>query len=100
MLEHKNVEILNKNVFGVVQEDRDAVLAKMEIAQAQLEMLKRTNVLNDAFRIWHDGDFGTINNFRLGRLPSVPVSTNRTCTVLRVMLVINLSLCYCCVDFV
>ncbi|CAM6126094.1 unnamed protein product [Calypogeia fissa] len=55
------------------QEDRDAVLAKMEIAQAQLEMLKRTNVLNDAFRIWHDGDFGTINNFRLGRLPSVPV---------------------------
>lgn len=55
------------------QEERDAVLAKIEVAQAQLEKLKRTNVLNDAFNIWHDGDFGTINNFRLGRLPSVPV---------------------------
>ncbi|BBN15663.1 beclin [Marchantia polymorpha subsp. ruderalis] len=55
------------------QEERDAVLAKMEVAKSQLEILKRTNVLNDAFHIWHDGDFGTINNFRLGRLPSVPV---------------------------
>ncbi|KAL2619848.1 hypothetical protein R1flu_000053 [Riccia fluitans] len=55
------------------QEERDAVLAKIEVASSQLEMLKRTNVLNDAFHIWHDGDFGTINNFRLGRLPSVPV---------------------------
>ena len=49
------------------------MLAKIEVAQSQLEMLKRTNVLNDAFHIWHDGDFGTINNFRLGRLPNVPV---------------------------
>jgi beclin 1 len=55
------------------QDERDGVLAKIEVAQAQLEMLKRTNVLNDAFHIWHDGDFGTINNFRLGRLPNVPV---------------------------
>ena len=35
----------------------------------QLERLKRTNVYNDVFRIWHDGHFGTINNFRLGLLP-------------------------------
>ncbi|KAJ7525962.1 hypothetical protein O6H91_17G076200 [Diphasiastrum complanatum] len=55
------------------QEDRDAVLAKIEVSQAQLEMLKCTNVLNDAFHISHDGEFGTINNFRLGRLPNVPV---------------------------
>lgn len=57
------------------QEERDGVLAKIEIAQSQVEMLKRINVLNDAFHIWHDGDFGTINNFRLGRLPNVPVSS-------------------------
>ncbi|PKI76675.1 hypothetical protein CRG98_002984 [Punica granatum] len=37
------------------------------------QLLKRTNVLTDAFPIWHDGDFGTINNFRLGRLPKIPV---------------------------
>ncbi|KAI4355229.1 hypothetical protein L6164_004022 [Bauhinia variegata] len=55
------------------QEDRDAILAKIEVSQAHLELLKRTNVLNDAFPIWHDGEFGTINNFRLGRLPKVPV---------------------------
>ncbi|XP_077251278.1 beclin-1-like protein [Tasmannia lanceolata] len=55
------------------QEERDAILAKMEVSQAHLELLKCTNVLNDAFPIWHDGEFGTINNFRLGRLPKIPV---------------------------
>ncbi|GAB2271804.1 Vacuolar protein sorting-associated protein atg6 [Dionaea muscipula] len=55
------------------QEETDATLAKVEVTQAHLELLKRTNVLNDAFPIWHDGEFGTINNFRLGRLPKVPV---------------------------
>ncbi|XP_075476624.1 beclin-1-like protein [Primulina tabacum] len=55
------------------QEERDAILAKIEVSQAHLELLKRTNVLNDAFPIWHDGEFGTINTFRLGRLPKVQV---------------------------
>uniref|UniRef100_A0A7I4A338 Atg6 BARA domain-containing protein n=1 Tax=Physcomitrium patens TaxID=3218 RepID=A0A7I4A338_PHYPA len=55
------------------QEDRDGILAKIDVVQSQLELLKRTNVLNDAFHIWHDGEFGTINNFRLGRLPNIPV---------------------------
>lgn len=55
------------------QEERDAILAKTEVSQAHLDLLKRTNVLNDAFPIWHDGDFGTINNFRLGRLTKIPV---------------------------
>uniref|UniRef100_A0ACD5VPP5 Uncharacterized protein n=1 Tax=Avena sativa TaxID=4498 RepID=A0ACD5VPP5_AVESA len=55
------------------QEERDAVLAKIEVSQVHLELLKRTNVLNDAFYIYHDGVIGTINNFRLGRLPNVQV---------------------------
>lgn len=55
------------------QEERDAILAKIDVSQAHLELLKRTNVLSDAFPIWHDGEFGTINNFRLGRLPKIPV---------------------------
>uniref|UniRef100_A0A0E0G4I4 Atg6 BARA domain-containing protein n=1 Tax=Oryza nivara TaxID=4536 RepID=A0A0E0G4I4_ORYNI len=55
------------------QEERDAVLAKIEVSQVHLELLKRTNVLNDAFYISHDGVIGTINNFRLGRLPNVQV---------------------------
>ncbi|KAH7651605.1 beclin 1 protein [Dioscorea alata] len=55
------------------QEERDSILAKIEVSQAHLELLKRTNVLNDAFLIWHDGEFGTINNFRLGRVPKTQV---------------------------
>lgn len=35
--------------------------------------LKRCNVLDDAFHISFDGHFGTINGFRLGTLPSLPV---------------------------
>lgn len=42
-------------------------------AHSQLEKLKRTNVFNVTFHIWHSGHFGTINTFRLGRLPSAPV---------------------------
>eukprot|EP00053_Salpingoeca_punica_P015808 m.146343 g.146343 ORF g.146343 m.146343 type:complete len:434 (-) comp16806_c0_seq2:1945-3246(-) len=50
-----------------------SVDAKMQYAKVQLERIKRTNVFNDAFHIWYDGHFGTINRFRLGRLPSIPV---------------------------
>ncbi|KAL8260774.1 hypothetical protein R6Q59_024823 [Mikania micrantha] len=55
------------------QEERDAILAKIEVSLAHLELLKRTNVLNDAFPIWYEGEFGTINSFRLGRLPKIQV---------------------------
>lgn len=44
--------------------------------QVQLDKLKKTNVFNATFHIWHSGHFGTINGFRLGRLPSVPVDWN------------------------
>ncbi|NXJ69666.1 BECN1 protein, partial [Rostratula benghalensis] len=49
---------------------------QMRYAQLQLDKLKKTNVFNATFHIWHSGQFGTINNFRLGRLPSVPVEWN------------------------
>ncbi|XP_050767926.1 beclin-1 isoform X3 [Gymnogyps californianus] len=49
---------------------------QMCYAQMQLDTLKKTNVFNATFHIWHSGQFGTINNFRLGRLPSVPVEWN------------------------
>jgi len=53
-----------------------SVRGKYRQVSSQLEGLKKTNVFNDAFHIWHDGHFGTINGFRLGRLPSVPVDWN------------------------
>ncbi|RHX98472.1 hypothetical protein DYB36_003111 [Aphanomyces astaci] len=42
-------------------------------ASDMLRCLQRYNVFNDAFHIWHEGPFGTINGLRLGRLPSRPV---------------------------
>lgn len=39
----------------------------------QLAKLKKTNILNKTFYIWHNGHFGTINGLRLGRLQTVPV---------------------------
>lgn len=42
-------------------------------SETKLDKLKKTNVFNVTFHIWHAGHFGTINTFRLGRLPSAPV---------------------------
>ena len=42
-------------------------------ATLKLERLKRTSAYNDAFFIWHSGPFGTINNYKLGRLPTQQV---------------------------
>ncbi|ELT90263.1 hypothetical protein CAPTEDRAFT_124048 [Capitella teleta] len=53
-----------------------SVESQLKYAKTQLDSLKRTNVFNSTFHIWHSGPFGTINNFRLGRLPSVPVEWN------------------------
>lgn len=50
-----------------------AVRQKIREISSHLEMMKRTNVFDDAFHIYHDGHFGTINGLRLGRLPSVSV---------------------------
>lgn len=46
---------------------------QLQYAQQQLDKLKKTNVFNATFHIWHAGHFGTINSFRFGRLPSLPV---------------------------
>ncbi len=54
-------------------EERDALLSKIDRASQRLQLLKSTNVFNDAFKIWHDGPFGTISGFRLGRTPEVAV---------------------------
>ncbi|CAA7023101.1 unnamed protein product [Microthlaspi erraticum] len=74
-LEDRYWQEFNNFQFQLIahQEERDAILAKIEVSQAHLELLNKTNVLMDAFPIRSDGDFGTINKFRLGRLPKVPV---------------------------
>ncbi|XP_043303949.1 beclin-1-like isoform X1 [Cervus canadensis] len=59
-----------------LDDELKSVENKMRYAQMQLDKLKKTNVFNATFYIWHSGQFGTINNFRPGRLPSVPVEWN------------------------
>ena len=46
---------------------------QMEHSAAHLKRLQQTNVYHDVFRIWHDGAFGTIGGFRLGRTAETPV---------------------------
>ncbi|KAI4150461.1 MAG: hypothetical protein LQ340_004053 [Diploschistes diacapsis] len=61
-----------KNAFDVkllaFAGTRDALNASYDHDAEQLERLQRTNVYNDTFCIGHDGNFGTINGLRLGRL--------------------------------
>jgi beclin 1 len=56
--------------------EQDSIENQTNYISDQVEKLKKTNVYNDAFRIWHEGVFGTINGFRLGRLPNNPVDWN------------------------
>jgi beclin 1 len=49
--------------------------SQFEEAEKQLNYLSKTNVFQDAFRINYEGQFGTINSLRLGRLPNLHVIT-------------------------
>jgi beclin 1 len=51
------------------QQERDSLQHQVAHDSKLLESLQRTNVYNDTFCIGHDGNFGTINGLRLGRLP-------------------------------
>lgn len=56
-----------------MEDENRSLKRQLSYTRSQLERLKKTNVFNATFHIWHDGHFGTINNFKLGRLPSNPV---------------------------
>jgi len=66
---------------------------QLRTTQNQLEKLKKTNVFNATFHIWHSGHFGTINGFRLGRLPSVPVDWSEVNTAWGQTVLLLHSLC-------
>jgi hypothetical protein len=58
------------------EQEREATQQKIAHVSRELERLNSTNVFNDAFHIWYEGHFGTINNFRLGKLPTQNVEWN------------------------
>ena len=55
------------------KDEQKSLQYRLQYTTDQLNRLKKTNVLNSAFHIWHNGHFGTINGFRLGRLQTVQV---------------------------
>lgn len=55
------------------QNVRDSINLQYDHDSQILDKLQRTNVYNDVFCISHDGNFGTINGLRLGRLSNIPV---------------------------
>jgi beclin len=56
-----------------LEDEQESVNYQMRVSEMLLDKLKKTNVFNIAFHIWHQEQFGTINGFRLGRLPGSPV---------------------------
>lgn len=58
---------------SMLKDEEQSIENQKQYAEKQLDLLSKTNVFNVTFHIWHSGHFGTINNFRLGRLPSEPV---------------------------
>ena len=58
------------------EDRRDALQARLDAAEQASNLLRRTNVLNDAFYIAPKGPFGTISGLRLGSMPDDPVEWN------------------------
>nr|KAG5713545.1 hypothetical protein BaRGS_024593 [Batillaria attramentaria] len=74
--EQKRMEDLiqqEKDEASKLDQEEQNVENQMQYCTGQLNRLKQVNVFNTTFHIWHSGHFGTINNFRLGRLPNIPV---------------------------
>ena len=68
---------LSRNAMAERRYESEAEYASLQQKllhdQKQFTRLQRTNVYNDTFYISHDGNFGTINGLRLGRLPNIMV---------------------------
>lgn len=64
------------NELLLYNEEREAVQQRIVNVSKEMEKLNSTNIFNDAFHIWYEGHFGTINNFRLGKLPTQNVEWN------------------------
>ncbi|KAM7050303.1 beclin-2 [Molossus nigricans] len=57
-----------------LQDELSSVENQLQLARAQLARLEKTNAFRSVFEIRKDGPLAVINNFRLGCLPTEPVS--------------------------
>ena len=66
---HRRINELD-GALCVTQEDIRMLHEENNLHASEAEKYMRINVLNDAFFVWYNGPYGTINNFRLGNLPT------------------------------
>ena len=57
-------------------EQLESTRGEMLRVSRQLQIFMRLNAINDVFFIWFSGPFATINDFKLGRLPTHQVDWN------------------------
>lgn len=69
LMEYSN----SKRQLIKLEENQESLDNQLRNTKFHLNRLRTVNVLNATFHIWHSGPFGTINYFRLGRLPGTPV---------------------------
>ena len=69
LLEYSNY----KRQLIKLEEKQESLDNQLKNAKFHFNRLRTVNVFNATFHIWHSGPFGTINFFRLGRLPDTPV---------------------------
>ena len=58
------------------EEVRDIALAQYDLLDEHTVKTEKQNCLSDVFKISHQGEFGIINSFRLGRTSMVHVEWN------------------------
>jgi len=60
-----------------IHDEIQSLTGRLDYSFDRLERARRTYVLNDVFYIWHNGHYGTINNYRLERIvSSQPIEHN------------------------
>lgn len=81
-----------RSLWFDAEEERISFHNQKVHSQQQLEKLKQTNIFNIAFHIWKNDHISTINNFRLGRLPTMNVSWTEINAALGQMALVLVSL--------
>lgn len=59
--------------YNTLNDDFISINNTISVTQQNLQKLLQINIINDAFHIWYNGPYATINNFRLGKLATHPI---------------------------
>ncbi|XP_014275254.1 beclin-1-like protein isoform X1 [Halyomorpha halys] len=62
------------NSHHLIQDNLTTLNHELEYTREKLMILGKTNAFDATFNIWYEGNFGTINGFKLGYLPSARIN--------------------------